>query len=233
MIHSEKTAAVGRLTASIAHEINNPLQSVQGCLTLAEEEMADGQSWTEIEHYLEIAGNEIERIAAIVGRMRDFYRPVREERQPTDVHAVLDSVLALSNKELQHANVSIVREWASELPMIQANPDHLKQVFLNLVLNAKDAMPQGGTLHVRTALDRMPTSDGQSPLPAVRMEFSDTGVGMSPETQARLFEPFFTTKEQGMGLGLSISYGIVESHRGQISVKSQQGRGHNLCHPVA
>jgi two-component system NtrC family sensor kinase len=225
LIHSEKTAAVGRLTASIAHEISNPLQSVQGCLTLAVEEMEDGQCWTEIGHYMEIAGNEIERIAAIVGRMRDFYRPVREARQPTDVQAVVDSVLALSRKELQHANVSIATEWSGELPLVSANPDHLKQVFLNLVLNAKDAMPEGGTLQVRTALVQMPVTDGQSPQPAVRIEFSDTGVGMSSETQSRLFEPFFTTKEQGMGLGLSISYGIVESHLGQISVKSQKGEG--------
>ena len=187
--------------------------------------MADGQSWAEIERYLEIAGTEIDRIAAIVSRMRDFYRPVREERQPTDLHAILDSVLALSKKELQHANVSIVREWASTLPLIQANPDHLKQVFLNLVLNAKDAMPQGGTLQVCTASDQMPTNGGQSLLPAVRMEFTDTGVGMSPETQARLFEPFFTTKEQGMGLGLSISNGIIASHRGQVLVKSRPGEG--------
>lgn len=225
LIHSEKTAAVGRLTASIAHEINNPLQSVQGCLALVDEEMEDGQNWAEIQQYLEIAGNEIERIAAIVGRMRDFYRPVREHRQPTDVHAILDSVLALSRKELQHASVSVVREWTGGLPMIPANPDHLKQVFLNLVLNAKDAMPSGGTLRMRTAVDQMPAMDGQPPLPAVRMDFSDTGVGMAPETQARLFEPFFTTKEQGMGLGLSISYGIVESHHGQISVTSQPGKG--------
>jgi two-component system NtrC family sensor kinase len=225
LIHSEKTAALGRLTGSIAHEISNPLQSVLGCLTLAEEELADSQRREEIEHYLGMAGEEIERIAAIVSRMRDFYRPAREERQPTDLHAILESVLALTRKELQHANVSIVREWTGELPMIPANPDHLKQVFLNLVLNAKDAMPQGGTLQVRTALDRMPTGDGQSPLPAVRMEFRDTGVGMSPETQARLFEPFFTTKDQGMGLGLSISYGLIEAHHGQISVKSQEGEG--------
>ena len=225
LIHNEKMAAAGRLTASIAHEINNPLQSVQGCLTLAEEEIADGQNWAETERYLEIAGNEIGRIAAIVSRMRDFYRPVREERQPTDLHAILEGVFALSRKELQHANVSIVREWASELPVIPANPDHLKQVFLNLVLNAKDAMPQGGTFHVRTALDRMQRSDGQPPLPAVRIEFSDTGVGMSAETQSRLFEPFYTTKEQGLGLGLSISHGIIKSHHGQISVESQEGEG--------
>jgi two-component system NtrC family sensor kinase len=225
LIHSEKTAALGRLTASVAHEINNPLQSVQGCLTLAKEEMEDSQSCAEIGPYLEIAGSEIERIASIVGRMRDFYRPVSEERQPTDLHAVLESVLALSRKEMQHANVSIVREWASALPPISANPDHLKQVFLNLVLNAKDAMPKGGTLHMRTRPDRMPVGDGEPPLPAVRLEFRDTGVGMSPETLSRLFEPFFTTKSQGMGLGLSISYGIIESHQGVISVESEEGKG--------
>jgi two-component system NtrC family sensor kinase len=225
LIHSEKTAALGRLVASIAHEINNPLQSVQGCLTLAEEELADTQNPQEMEQYLEMASAEIERIAAIVRRTRDLTRPVREEWQPTDLHDVLDSVLALSGKQLQHGSVAINRDLASDLPVIQANPDHLKQVFLNLVLNAKDAMPGGGTLLVRTAADRIPSIDGQPPLPAVRIEFSDSGVGMSPETQSRLFEPFYTTKEQGMGLGLSISHGIIKSHRGQIRVNSQVGKG--------
>jgi two-component system NtrC family sensor kinase len=117
----------------------------------------------------------------------------------------------------------VERAWAAGLPSLQANPDHLKQVFLNLVLNAVDAMPHGGRLHISTALDAMPT--GRPPRPAVRLEFGDTGEGMSAETLSHLFEPFFTTKEGGSGLGLSVSHGVIQAHAGQITVTSQVGQG--------
>jgi two-component system, NtrC family, sensor kinase len=124
-------------------------------------------------------------------------------------------VLELSGKELQHSYVNIERIWDPAIPLIIANPDHLKQVFLNLVINAIDAMPQGGDLSIRTIFDQ----------DNVSIEFTDTGIGMPPEIQARLFEPFFTTKTQGSGLGLSISYGIIQEHDGQILVQSEVGKG--------
>jgi len=112
------------------------------------------------------------------------------------------------------------------LPMIEANPSYLKQVFLNLVLNAVDAMSEhGGTLRVRTALDQMQSPREKQQVPAVRIEFTDTGIGMPPEVMAHLFEPFVTAKKDGTGLGLSISYGIIEAHDGQISATSQVGVG--------
>jgi two-component system NtrC family sensor kinase len=163
--------------------------------------------------------------------MRDFYRPAREGLQPTYLHALLENVLELTNKQLQHSNVTVERAWADYLPEIQANPDHLKQVFLNLVLNGIDAMPEGGTLHISIALDQIqthalpPTSEGPGRAPAVRIESSDTGKGIPPGVLARLFEPFYTTKERGTGLGLSISYGIIQSHHGQITVESHVGLG--------
>ncbi len=225
LIHSEKMSALGRLVASIAHEINNPLQSVQGCLTLVEEELQDQKRQDKIEQYLNIAGHEIARISEIVRRMRDFYRPARLQREPTDLHAILDSVLALTNKQLQHSHITVEREWTNEPLVVDANADHLKQVFLNLVINAIDAMPSGGILRIRTTIDR-PLPDSSSHPPAVaRIEFSDSGIGMPPEVLSRLFEPFFTTKEQGSGLGLSISHGIIESHGGEITVTSQVGVG--------
>jgi len=223
LIHSEKMAALGRLTASIAHEINNPLQSVQVCLNLAEEEMEDEQRRDKIEMYLNLASGEIERVANIVTRMRDFYRPARDERRPTDIHETLETVLALTNKKLQHANVTVVREWG-ELPPIQANPDHLKQVFLNLVLNAIDAMPQGGTLRLRTGLD-WSRLGGEEEVLVARVEFSDSGEGVPAEELPRLFEPFFTTKEHGSGLGLFVSANIIEAHGGIITVESEKGEG--------
>ena len=176
-------------------------------------------------HYLGTANSEIERLAGIVRRLRDFYRPTHQEMRPTDVQAVLDSVLSLSGKQLQHGKISIEPEWGSNLPLVQANPDHLKQVFLNLVLNAMDAMSEhGGTLRVRTARDCMLPRDGP-PQPAVRVEIGDTGVGLPPEVASHLFEPFVTTKADGTGLGLSISYQIVEEHGGQITASSQAGVG--------
>ena len=157
--------------------------------------------------------------------MRDFYRPARKELHPIYLHAVLESVLELTHKQLQHSDVTIERAWVDYLPEIQANPDHLKQVFLNLVLNGIDAMTTGGTLYISTALDQIQLNSDQKPLPAVRVEFSDTGEGIAPEILPHLFEPFFTTKERGSGLGLSISYGIIQAHNGQITVESHTGLG--------
>jgi len=213
------------LVASIAHEINNPLQAVQGCLTLAEEELEDDRRPEKLGRYMSIAGGEIDRISAIVRRMRDFYRPAREKMEPTNLHAVLGSVLELVNKQLQHSDVTVEREWAEGLPKVQANDDQLKQVFLNLVLNAIDAMPEGGTLHVSTALGQIQADSGKQPRAAARIEFTDTGAGIPAEVLPHLFEPFYTTKEHGSGLGLSVSYGIIEAHGGQIMVKSQAGVG--------
>lgn len=215
LIQSEKMAALGRLIASISHEINNPLQSIQGCLTLAKEELEGDIRPVKMSRYLDVAEDEIERIAVIVRRVRDFYRPSNQEQATINLHQTLESVLDLAGKQLQHSEVTVECIWLPNLPPVTANSAHLKQVFLNLVLNAIDAMPNGGTLTIRTMLN--PTTVG--------VEFSDTGVGMSAETQARLFEPFFTTKPHGSGLGLSISYGIIKAHRGQILVTSELGHG--------
>ncbi len=225
LIQIEKLSALGRLAAMIAHEINNPLQAVQSCLTLAHEELGGSHRRDKVDRYLAVAGGEVERISAIVRRMRDYYRPALERLQPTDLHVVLDGVLDLSGKELQHRKIAVERFDGGELPLVQANPDHLKQVFLNLVLNAMDAMPTGGVLSFRTSLGQIQAGDGDQPEPAVCIEISDTGHGIPRESQARLFEPFFTTKEQGAGLGLSISHGIIDAHKGQISFHSEEGVG--------
>jgi len=174
-----------------------------------------------LHQYLKVAGTEIDRIATLVRRMRDFSRPTHSGIQSTDIQAVLQSVLDLTAKQLQHSRIDLQRDWVTALPVIQANADHLKQVFLNLTLNAIDAMPKGGTLTTRIRLDSLPPNGDQPSRPAVRIEFTDTGAGMPPEVQARLFEPFFTTKDKGSGLGLSVSYGIIQTHHGQINVISQ------------
>lgn len=225
LIQAEKMSALGRLTASIAHEINNPLQAVQSCLTLVKEELDEGGDPQEIHQDLEIATIEVARVATILKRLRDFYRPAREGIAPTDLHAVLSNVLELAHKQLQRSKVTVEREWAADLPFVSGNADHLKQVFLNLLLNAADAIgEQGGIIRLRTAADEMQGLDNRS-VPAVRVEVSDTGAGISPEVLARLFEPFSTTKSEGTGLGLYISYEIVRAHNGQITATSQRGQG--------
>ena len=225
LVQAEKMAALGRLVASVAHEINNPLQAVMGALELFEEETAGAARQERLQRYLGVAGHETERIAAIVRRVCDFYRPTRERQQPTDMRAVLTTVLELADLQLRANNVTVVREWTDELPVIQASPDRLKQVFLNLALNAIDAMAErGGTLRVRAALDQMQGRDDQS-RPAVRIEFSDTGVGIAPGALESLFEPFSTTKPNGTGLGLAISYEIIQDHDGLITATSHVGVG--------
>ncbi len=243
LVQIEKMAAMGRLVASIAHEINNPLQSVQGFLNLLNEELYGRHRQHKLDQFLKIAESEIERITGIVRRMRDFYGPLKQEPQAqpndldnfyrstqtelqtVDLHTTLESVLQLTNKKLQHSNIKVERNWSAELPKIQANSDHLKQVFLNLTLNVIDAMPeQGGSLRISTATDLL-QSDGNQAQPAVRIEFSDTGTGISPQVLSRLFEPLFTTKKYGTGFGLFTSHKIIEAHRGQITATSQVGQG--------
>ncbi len=225
LIQAEKMSALGRLTASIAHEINNPLQAVQSCLSLIKEELDEGGDVKEIYQDLGIASSEVARVASILRRLRDFYRPAHEGTQRLNLHDMLRSVLELISKQLQRSRVTVEREWTAESPFVLGNLDHLKQVWVNLMLNAIDAIgEQAGVIRVRTALDEMQGADDQ-PVPAVRVEIGDTGAGMSPEMLSRLFEPFLTTKSDGTGLGLYISYEIVRAHDGLITATSQVGRG--------
>lgn len=238
LVQVEKMAALGRLVGSIAHEINNPLQSVQGFLSLLAEELNGRRRREKIVSYLQIAVSEMERISDIVRRMRDFYRPVQSEPAEAfedfyriihtewhDLHITLESVLQLANKKLQNHNITVQKQLSPDLPKIQVNPDHLKQVLLNLTLNAIDAMKEGGgSLTIQTEPDQARLW-GADPQPVVRLEFSDTGRGMSAAVQERLFEPLFTTKEYGTGFGLFTTYKIIEAHHGQISVTSTEGKG--------
>jgi signal transduction histidine kinase/DNA-binding NarL/FixJ family response regulator len=226
LVQTEKMAALGRLVASLAHEINNPLQAIQGCLTLANEDLGHPEEQiqiTDLKEYVHIAESEILRITDILTRMRNFYRPTYSERHPADVHDVLESVLGLANKQLQYSEVKIKQDWSKSLPNPKIDSNHLKQVLLNILLNSIDAMPNGGILTIHTSTDRVRLTENISDI--VRIEFSDTGVGISPEEQSRIFEPFFTTKRRGSGLGLSISYGIIKEHGGDIQVQSQPGEG--------
>jgi PAS domain S-box-containing protein len=215
LIESEKLALTGELAASLAHEINNPLQSVIGCLALAQEVLAEGGS---VGQYVEIAIAELERTARIVGRLRDLNRRSDSDgKEPTDVNALLTHVLALSHKQCETKGVAVHWERDETLPPIPLIPDRIPQVFLNLILNAIDAMPDGGDLEVRT--QRTEEVDG------IRIAFADTGVGIPQQTLPHIFEPFRSLRPGGLGLGLHVSRNIVDAHGGWIDVESQEGVG--------
>jgi signal transduction histidine kinase len=162
-----------------------------------------------------MAQEEVERLSAIVARTLDFYRPSNGRVTRTQVNDLVESVLALAGKKLQHSHVQVHRKLAADLPPLLAVTDQLTQVFLNLVINAAEAMPQGGALTITTARDN----------DWIDVSLSDTGPGITPEEASKIFEPFYTTKATGTGLGLAISYGIIERHGGRITVTSEPGHG--------
>ena len=222
LILSEKVSALGRLAASLAHEINNPLQSVKGCLSLLEEELAGRRDPQKIDRFMQIVSSEIERVVRLVRGMSEFYRSSRQQAQTIDLHAMLNDLLALSDRQLHTAGIQVETRLAAEAPRISANPDHVKQVFMNLILNAADAMPDGGKLRITT--DLLPPA-GPHALPRVVIQVCDTGHGIPAETLKHIFDPFFTTKEHGSGLGLYVTHEIIRSYDGQIDVSSQSNQG--------
>jgi nitrogen-specific signal transduction histidine kinase len=215
LIRSEKLAAVGQLATSLAHEINNPLQGIRGALELAREDIGDNPKPLE---YLDMSQGEIDRLAKIVQRMLDFYRPATETAAPVDVRAVVEDILALSAKRVQHARVQVESEWEANLPLVNGFANQLKQVFLNLVLNAVDAMPNGGILRIRARL----VEDTSRWLVVA---LTDSGEGIPPQDLDKVFDPFFTTKVNGTGLGLAICQTIVSSQGGRLTVDSTLGQG--------
>ncbi|MCX7680946.1 MAG: ATP-binding protein, partial [Anaerolineae bacterium] len=191
------------------------LQSVLGCLGLAREALDEGES---VAPYLEVALVEIQRIARIITQMRDLSRAnVQEELKLSSINELVEQVLVLTSTQCEKKNVEVLWEPADDLPPVPVASDQIKQVFLNLVLNAIDAMSEGGKLLVRTGLA---PERGM-----VSVVFSDTGVGIPQELLSQIFEPFFSTKPDGTGLGLSISHHIVTRHGGRIEVDSKPGVG--------
>jgi len=218
LIQSEKLAATGRLAASLAHEINNPLQAVIGCLDLVEGELAEGGDPA---RYLAVAQRELDRAARVVSQLRGIHsRSTIGERELADVNALVRQMLLVAAGHCKRHKVEVDWCGTDSLPPVSVVPDQLKQVFLNLVLNAVDAMPDGGQLKVSTA--RTGTPDG------IEVRLADTGFGISAEDLPRLFEPFYTTRSDGLGLGLYVSRSIVEQHGGRIEIESTVGEG-TIC----
>ena len=220
IMQSEKLAAVGQLAAGVMHEINNPLATIGACVAAMQGKLEDGQATSgALGEYLDIIDREVERCSSIVDGLLDFSRPKGQSKAPLSVSALLDETLFLLKHHQRFKRMAVERELEAGLPRILGNKEQLIQALMALLLNAVDAMEQGGRLTVRGA--RAAHDD------EVMVEVADTGVGIPRESQAKIFEPFYTTKQpgRGTGLGLSICYGIVEDHRGRIEVESIPGQG--------
>jgi two-component system NtrC family sensor kinase len=214
LFRSEKLASLGKLAAGVAHEINNPLTGILANSSLLLEDLGTDDPRRED---VEIIVKETIRCREIVKRLLDFARQTKPQKRLNDVNALIDNIILLVRNQTSFRNIAIGKHLAERLPQILCDNDQIQQVFINIILNAAEAMPGGGTLNVSSALSQ----GGEF----VTISITDTGPGIPEERRERIFDPFFTTKEHGTGLGLSISYGIVEQHGGNISVESTVGKG--------
>jgi two-component system NtrC family sensor kinase len=220
LVRTEKLSSLGKLSASIAHEINNPLA---GILTFAKlmirtiehGPVGEAERRTLVKQ-LALVQRETERCTAIVRNLLDFARERPLQLKDVDVNHVVEEVFSLVSNQTAILGVEVTRDLA-RVPMVEADFGQLRQAFVNIVINAIEAMGKGGTLRVSTR--PLPEEDG------VEIVFQDDGPGIPPEIVQKIFDPFFTTKEKGTGLGLSVVYGIVERHKGRVTVESEPGKG--------
>ncbi len=215
LLHAEKLSAIGKLSASVAHEFNNPLYGIQSVIEGIKRNFALDE---EFQTLTGLALSECERIKTLIKSLQDFNRPSSGVKETVNIHILLDETLAMIKNEFKTANITITKKYASDLPGLQVVLDQIKQVLLNILTNANDAIvDKGGEVTV--------TTENIGNEIAVRIK--DTGCGIAETDIANIFEPFFTTKSiiKGTGLGLSISYGIIRGHGGNIQVESTLGQG--------
>jgi signal transduction histidine kinase len=229
----ERLAAAGQTAAQFAHEVGTPLNLISGHVQLLRARIGDDES---AQSRLETISAQIERIERIVREMMDRTRPVRPALAPVDLNALLVRIFDATAPSLDARGVRLETELAEDLPQISGDADRLQQVFINLINNALDAMPEGGTLGVRTGTplsDEVEAGAGRSAAADsysaafIFVEFADTGCGMTEELRARIFDPFYTTKAtgRGTGLGLVVVRQVTREHGGDIEVESERGKG--------
>ena len=215
LVQSEKLAAMGRLIASVAHELNNPLQAIQNALYLVK---TDDDLSSQAREDLEVALTETTRMADLLDRLREAYRPTTDaDYQLDSLNILVTEVHRLMETHLRHSEIECVFALDPNLPAVPMMRDQIKQVILNLSVNAIETMPIGGYLTITTKHE--PEEN------LVQLIMSDTGAGIPEEILPNIFDPFFTTKEGGTGLGLAVSYEIIQNHNGTIEVQSQQEGG--------
>lgn len=220
LIRSGKLAALGELSAGLAHEINNPLAIISGYAQMLQAEPTMDEAREQ--HYLKEIVQQTERAARIMRKVRDFARPGETRMESVDINGTLIRTLSLLRDRVHLKNIRINEDLDLSLPKMKADEDQLEQIFLNIILNAVQAMPNGGELRLRTKL-----RDQGAKVSAKRVELtiSDTGCGVPKENLGKIFDPFFTTKRDSTGLGLSITHSLVNRHHGTIAVESEVGKG--------
>lgn len=214
LLQSEKLAAMGRLTSQIAHELNNPIYGIMNTLELLKTEIPPESKRRRI---LDLSLSETHRLAEMLRNMLSLSKPEEEERRPVNLNELLEGILLIVDKQMQEANIKVKTYFDEKIPPVMASTNQMRQVFLNMFKNAKEAMPKGGTLTVGTSRNK----------DKVTIHIRDTGMGIPEESRNRIFEAFFTTKQKvkGVGLGLSVCYGIIKNHGGEIKVESEEGKG--------
>ncbi len=214
LLQSEKLAAMGRLTSQIAHELNNPIYGIMNTLELLKTEIPPESKRRKI---LELSLSEIQRLAEMLRNMLSFSKPEEEKRKPIKINELIEGILLVMERQMKESNIKVQTYFDEGIPEVMASTNQMRQVMLNLIKNAKEAMPKGGTLIVRTNRE-----DSN-----VLIHIQDTGVGIPEEIRGRIFEAFFTTKQKvkGVGLGLSVCYGIIKDHGGEIRVESEVDKG--------
>jgi two-component system nitrogen regulation sensor histidine kinase GlnL len=223
MRRADRLSSMGVLAAGLAHEIRNPLGGIKGAAQLLA-----GESHSSHE-YSEVIVREVERIDALLGKLLDLARPTDPSLDRLNIHQLLDDILTLQSETAAAREITVEKNYDPSIPPIEADPAQLTQVILNLVKNAHEATPSGGTIQVTT---RMATDfalpapgPGGRTIPVVCIEVADTGPGIPPGLEDRLFTPFFTTKTEGAGLGLSVANSIVERHGGRLELTNDPGGG--------
>ncbi len=214
LVRTEKLAATGKITAQLSHELNNPIHNIQSCLETAQKRLNQNNAARE---FIDLAHQEVLRIGKLVREMLNFYQPKITKKQPVQIQQILEEIIKTVQHLIMERNIQFSTKFEPDLPIIYASRDQLKQVFLNLIFNAMEAMPEGGRLSISAFQDTQ----------YLCVSIKDTGCGIPPENLNKIFDAFFTTKAQtsGVGLGLSVSYGIVKSHGGNIEVESQPNQG--------
>ncbi len=214
LIHSDKLARMGTLAAGVAHEVNNPLASISSIIQMMRSRNgADPETREE----LEVISAQIDRITRVTKDLTDFARTRPAAYKLTDINEVIDAALRLASFDASFQRLQITTAFGRDLPQVLADRDQLQQLFLNVLLNARDAMPDGGELKVATSADES----------YVRISIDDTGSGITPDDLKHVFDPFFTTKPsgRGTGLGLAVCYGIITAHGGKMEITNLDNTG--------
>ncbi|MDI6783071.1 MAG: ATP-binding protein [bacterium] len=212
VLSAEKYRAVGQLAAGVAHEIRNPLGITRGTAELLKDELDNREkALTRVNDII----TEVDRMNLIITNFLEFSRSAPLQVTEQNIHELINKTLQLCQYQLEQAQIVCKKEFASDLPAVKLDGQQMIQVFLNIILNARDAMSKGGTLTIKTRADKKQIS----------IEIRDTGIGISPNQQTHLFEPFYSPKREGIGLGLTISKRIIEDHLGKIEIKSELNKG--------